>query len=84
MPYGVFEAAKLPQKYLLSGRRDYFKAVLEAHREARSLVSRPDVEALARQGKTSGIAGRYGGSIILASLLKGKRVFDYIESKMVL
>ncbi len=70
--------------YLLSGRRDYFKAVLEAHREARSLVSRPDVEALARQGKTSGIAGRYGGSIILASLLKGKRVFDYIESKMVL
>ncbi|MBR4133696.1 MAG: glycosyltransferase family 2 protein, partial [Bacteroidales bacterium] len=70
--------------YLLSGRKDYFKAVLEAHREARKLVSRPDAEVLAGQKTTGGPAGRYGGSVILASLLKGKRVFDYIESKMVL
>ena len=70
--------------YLLTGGKDKSKAVLEAHREARKMVSRPEAEALAGQKKTGRLAGRYGGSIVLASLLKGKRVFDYIESKMVL
>ena len=72
--------------YLLTGRWSAFKAVLEAHREARGLAGRPGREAPAGgSGRCPAgrlPAGRYAGSILLASLLKGKGVFDYIESKM--
>jgi len=71
--------------YLLTGRWSSFKAVLDAHREARALAVKPSVEELSRQPQLPAArldAGRYGGSIVLASLLKGKDVFDYVESKM--
>lgn len=71
--------------YLLTGKKDYFKAVLEAHREARRLAAGQAPEAPARQQRVPQerlLAGFYPGSMLLASLLKGKGVFDHIESKM--
>ncbi len=73
--------------YLLTGRFKAFKAVWDAHREARRLLSRTDAAELAqwREAHPSvRLSGLYRGSVILASLLKGKGVFGYIESKMVL
>lgn len=68
--------------YLLTGRWSSFRAVLDAHREARGLAgARPEPEALRAQPART-FAGLYRGSIVLASLLKGKRVFDYIENRM--
>ena len=71
--------------YLLTGRWSSFKAVLTAHREARGLAVKPAPEALARQPQLPAArlrAGLFPGSVILASLLKGKGVFDYVETKM--
>jgi hypothetical protein len=73
--------------YLLSGRFKAFRAVWDAHREAGRLRRGADAGALAQWREThpsARIAGLYRGSVVLASLLKGKRVFDYIETKMVL
>ena len=73
--------------YLLTGKFKSFKAVWEAHREAGRLRTRTDAQALAHWREAhpdAHLAGLYPGSVVLASLLKGKRVFDYIESKMVL
>ena len=68
--------------YLLTGRWKSFKAVLEAHGEAKRLAAEhaPAEQLPLPPGRS--VTGRYGGSIVLASLLKGKKVFDYIESKM--
>jgi len=73
--------------YLLTGRFKDFRAVWDAHREAGRLRTRTDAQALAQWREAhpgARLAGLYPGSVVLASLLKGKRVFDYIESKMVL
>ena len=71
--------------YLLTGRLKEFKAVWEAHREAGRLRRGTDAGALAqwREAHPSvHVAGLYRGSIVLASLLKGDKVFDYIESRI--
>ena len=73
--------------YLLTGRLKAFRAVWDAHREAGRLRTRTDAAELVqwREAHPSvRLGGLYRGSVILASLLKGKGVFGYIESKMVL
>ena len=73
--------------YLLTGRFKYFRAVWDAHCEARRLRTRADAAALAQwreEHAPARLSGLYRGSIVLASLLKGQGVFDYIESQMVL
>jgi hypothetical protein len=72
--------------YLLTGRFSYVRAVREAHREAQDLIGRPPVPRELTLWSDSHpnvrVRGRYRGSIILASLLKGDGVFEYIESKI--
>ena len=71
--------------YLLTGRLKAFKAVWYAHREAGRLRRGTDAAALAqwREAHPSvHVAGLYRGSVVMASLLKGKKVFDYIESRI--
>lgn len=71
--------------YLLTGRLKYVRAVRDAHAEARALRTPVGAGELAWWSDAHPdvhINGRYRGSIILASLLKGDGVFEYIESKM--
>lgn len=71
--------------YLLTFRWKYFKAVLKAHKDYRSLASAPspeEIEAyLEEKGKMAGVNGIYDGCIILQSLLHGDRVFRLIQSE---
>lgn len=61
--------------YLLQGRKDAFKAVLEAHNEYRELRRN------STPGKVcTGICGYWKINIILQSLLRGERIFDYLRS----
>ena len=71
--------------YLLTGRFKSFGAVWDAHREARRLRKRMSIKELSAWKDTHGdvqISGLYKGSVVLASLLKGEKVFDYIESRI--
>ncbi len=61
--------------YLLSGRRDDFRAVLEAHREYRTLRASPRRIAEPK-GRPAGLTDI---CIILQSMLRGKRIFDYLQ-----
>ena len=72
--------------YLLTGKASYFKAVIEAHREFKRLRRGSDAAQLANwaeQLPPEGICieGRYSGSMILASILKGNDVFKYLEKR---
>ena len=72
--------------YLLTGKASYFKAVIEAHREFKRLRRGSDVAQLANwaeQLPPEGIRieGRYSGSMILTSMLKGNDVFKYLEKR---
>lgn len=55
--------------YLLTGKKDYFKAVLEAHREYRKIRTRTNIEKLeqwnAGRPPQAYVRGRFGGSILL-------------------
>ncbi|MDO5443347.1 MAG: glycosyltransferase family 2 protein, partial [Bacteroidia bacterium] len=54
--------------YLLTGKKDYFKAVLEAHREFKALRNGPDVKELEQWNVTrpeASVKGRFKGSILL-------------------
>ncbi len=72
--------------YLLTGKASYFKAVIEAHREFKRLRRGSDAAQLANwaeQLPPEGICieGRYSGSMILTSMLKGNDVFKYLEKR---
>lgn len=72
--------------YLLTGKVSSFKAVIEAHREFKRLRRGSDAAQLANwaeQLPAGGIRieGRYSGSMILASILKGNDVFNYLEKR---
>ena len=60
--------------YLLTGRREDFKAVIEAHNEYRTLR-----RGLIRCKAENGVCGYWKINIILQSLLRGERVFDYLR-----
>ncbi|MBO4916657.1 MAG: glycosyltransferase family 2 protein [Bacteroidales bacterium] len=71
--------------YLLTGRFKSFRAVWDAHREARLLRKQLNVKELNVWKDAHGdvqIRGLYKGSIVLAALFKGEKVFEYIESKI--
>lgn len=61
--------------YLLQGRKDCFKAVLDAHREAAALVTAGAV----RNGRNKAIDGYSEICIILQYILHGKDVFNYLR-----
>ena len=61
--------------YLLQGRKACFKAVLDAHREAASLVTAGTV----RNGCNAAIDGYSEICIILQYILHGKDVFNYLR-----
>lgn len=68
--------------YLISGKMDYFKAVLKAHkgyRELRTCTDRKALNEYLRQyaGKAH-VAGRWSGWIVLSALLRKEKVFDKI------
>lgn len=70
--------------YLVTGRFAYMKAVFKAHSAYRRLRRRQTREDLAAYreslaGARIQLQGRYDGSIVLASLLKGKNIFKYIR-----
>ena len=69
--------------YLLTGRMECFKAVWKAHKDASGLSRRPSAEEVASyigSGKGS-VRGIYRKWIILASILKGDRIFSSIKEK---
>ncbi len=73
--------------YLLTGKLEYFKAVLKAHKEYRRLLKggAPQTEAikeyLAIYGAKASITGIYSKWIILRSILKGKKIFKSINKE---
>ena len=71
--------------YAVTGKWNYFKAVYHAHEEFRSL-RRPVTPEMLESFKNSlkgdeCVHGRWRGSIILASLLRKERIFDYIRRR---
>lgn len=69
--------------YLVTGKTDFFKAVVRAHREYRSLRVREGMESLreymtAYAGKAH-VAGRWKGWIVLSAILRKEKVFDRIK-----
>ena len=61
--------------YLLQGKPAYFKAVLDAHREARK------ADSTARDANNrEEVAGYCNICIILQSLIRGKGIFDYLRN----
>lgn len=69
--------------YLITGRKDYFKAVLKAHKEYKKLRVCADRESLQAYidsfaGKAH-VAGRWSGWIVLDALLRKEKVFDHIR-----
>lgn len=69
--------------YLLTGRPECFKAVCKAHKDASDMSRRPSAEEVAAYiGSGRGnIMGIYGKWIILASVLKGDKIFSSIKEK---
>lgn len=63
--------------YLLTGRKECFKAVVTAHKEYRKLrrkISEDDLKTVPAR-----VRGLWNGSIIAASLLKGNNIFKYLK-----
>ena len=71
--------------YLATLKTDCFKAVCKAHKEYRKLrhtTDKADTLAYIRQyGERAQVTGIYRKWIILASMLKGERIFDSIKKK---
>ena len=61
--------------YLLRGRVDFFRSVAQAHREYRRLRKSPHREAPV----TGKVCGVMDICIVLQSLLRGDRIFDYLR-----
>lgn len=70
--------------YLLTGKGGFFTAVIEAHREYRTMRVKPNEASLClwNQTRKAGVrvTARYDGSIIAAAALKGKGIFKYLRS----
>ena len=71
--------------YLMTLKTDCFKAVWKAYKEYGKLRQTPDINDikayLSLHGQDAGVSGIYGKWIILASMLKGGKVFDSIKEK---
>ena len=68
--------------YLLTGRKDCFKAVLEAHREFRELGTGPDVKGVQEYAGTHrgiDIPTLFPEWIVPLAALKGKGIFEYLR-----
>ena len=71
--------------YLLQGRRECFRAVLDAHREYRRLsdagaAGKAAVKAAGTADRHSP-AGPYGICILLQAALRGDRIFEYLMNR---
>lgn len=71
--------------YLLTGKFSSFKAVWDAHQEyleMRTVVGIKELEQYANSIAPGSISvkGRYNGSIVAASKLKGKGIFKFLET----
>ena len=73
--------------YLLTFKLDCFKAVVKARKEIGNLNMKPsiqDIEIYLREyGQQAVVHGIYNRWIIPHALLKGKRIFNEIESKVI-
>lgn len=73
--------------YLLTFRWSYVKAVWKAHKDYRKLRTKPDAvqvkEYIENCRPETQVNGRYGKSIIFQSIIKGKGIFDNIQSDIV-
>ena len=73
--------------YLITFKPQCFKAVLNARKECKHLdkaISLVELEAyLQRYGTKAAVHGIYNRWIILRALLKGKRIFNEIESEVI-
>ncbi len=72
--------------YLLTGKTEYFKAVLKAHKEySRLKGSAPQTEDIKKYlvtyGTKSSVTGIYSKWIILQSILNGKEIFESINKE---
>ena len=71
--------------YLLTFKWDCFKAVLKADKEYKALKRRLSREELCgylqEYGRSAEVKGFYGKSIIIASMVKGRKVFGSIREK---
>ena len=62
--------------YLLQGKPSYFKAVLDAHKEARKAGG----TAKATGNKVAEVAGYYDICIILQAMIRGEGIFEYLRN----
>jgi GT2 family glycosyltransferase len=71
--------------YFLTLRWDCLKAVLKADKEYKELKTRNNTEDICRYlqayGTKAEVKGFYGRSIILAAVLKGRKVFESVKEK---
>ncbi|MCQ2118330.1 MAG: glycosyltransferase family 2 protein [Bacteroidales bacterium] len=70
--------------YRLTGKKDCYKAVLEAHREVRRIGRTPSVKEITEyvsSHRTISVPALFPHSIVALSLLKGKGVFEYIRKE---
>lgn len=69
--------------YLVTGKVDYFKAVIKAHEEYRKMRIREDKASLQAYldgyGDRGHVAGRWKGWIVASALLGKEKVFDRIK-----
>ncbi|MGN0201829.1 MAG: glycosyltransferase family 2 protein [Candidatus Cryptobacteroides sp.] len=71
--------------YLLTGRKDCFNAVREAHREFKDLGRQPGEEQVREYvsgHRTIGVPQLYRGWIVAESLVEGKGIFDHIRKRI--
>lgn len=62
--------------YLIQGRTDLFKSVLDAHKEAKRMWHQSDAQPLTSVHK---VAGYWNICIILQSFIRGERIFKYLR-----
>ena len=71
--------------YLVTGRKECFKAVWRAHNEFTEMhagATRSEIIGYLKSfGDKASVTGIYGKSIILTSMLKGEKVFESIREK---
>ena len=68
--------------YLLTGKKDCFKAVWEAHKEFRRLEVRPDVKAIQEYADTHrriDVPALFPEWIVPLAMLKGNGIFEYLR-----
>ena len=68
--------------YLLTGKKEFFKAVLEAHRDFRRLEAEPDVNAVQEYAGTHrriDVPALFPEWIVPLAMLKGKGIFEYLR-----